>query len=108
MDEQTTKQLAADIANNVLKATASTTARDLQINTLENNYKNMFDQNTKEHTSITESLSTMASKLDQLIDKMDSRYARSWTEKAWIWLLSIIGTVSIGLVIRWVITLELK
>lgn len=108
MDEQTTKQLSAEIANNLLKATASTTARDLQINTLENNYKNMFDQNTKEHTSITESLSCMADKLDKLIDKMDNRYAKAWTEKAWLWLLSIIGTVSIGLVIRWVVLIELK
>ena len=108
MDEQTTKQLSAEIANNLLKATASTTARDLQINTLENNYKNMFDQNTKEHTSITESLATMATKLDQLIDKMDARYARSWTEKAWIWLFVTAGTVVVGLIIRFIVMLEIK
>jgi hypothetical protein len=56
MEEKDNQQLAADIAANVVKATAASTARDLQIQKLELNYQAMFEQNTKEHGSITESI----------------------------------------------------
>jgi hypothetical protein len=71
MEEQMASQLAADIAANVVNATAATTARDLQIQKLEINYQAMFDQNTKEHSSITDALKNMAEKIDSLVDKMD-------------------------------------
>lgn len=108
MEEQSSQQLAADIAANVVKATAATTARDLQIQKLEINYQSMFDQNTKEHTAIASSLEEMAKKLDALIEKMDARYASKWTEKAWIWAFSATWVVIIWLLVRWVITLQLK
>ena len=107
MTPETAQQLAVDIAANVVKATAVTTARDLEIQKLQLNYQAMFDTNTKEHSSINESLERMATKLDQLIDKMDGRYAKAWTEKALIWVFSVAGVAVIGLVIRFVITYKL-
>lgn len=108
MDSEQSQKLAADIAANVVKATAATTARDLQIQKLEINYQAMFEQNTKEHTALTEALDNVTRKLDELLDKMDGRYAKAWTEKAWLWMFSAIGVTTMGLLIRWVITLELK
>jgi len=105
--EQSSKQLAADIAANVVKATAASTARDLQIQKLEINYQAMFETNTREHTALTEGLEKITDKLDSLIDKMDGRYAKSWTEKAWLWLFSVIGVATVGLIVRFVITLKL-
>jgi hypothetical protein len=108
MAKKDTQQLAADIAANVVKATAATTVRDLQIQRLEINYQAMLEQNTKEHTAITDSLKEITDKLESLIDKMDGRYAKAWTEKAWIWLITCSGVVVVGLLVRWLITLELK
>ena len=82
------------------------TDQDIKINTLENNYKTMFDQNTKEHSAINDALEKMTEKLDTLIDKMDGRYAKAWTERAWIWLISTCGVVVIGLLVRWLVSIE--
>lgn len=108
MEEKTSIQLAEEIASNVLKATAATTARDLEIQALQLNYKHMFDQNTVEHTSINESLVLVTEKLDKLIEKMDTRYASKWTEKAWIWLFTCSGVVVVWLLIRWLLLLDIK
>jgi DNA polymerase II small subunit/DNA polymerase delta subunit B len=107
MEEQSSQQLAADIAANVVKAAAVTTARDLQIQKLEINYQSMFEQNSKEHTSITDSLKEVTDKLDKLIDKMDGRYAKAWTEKALIWIISAAALSIVGLIVRFVITYKL-
>jgi len=108
MEDRQAKQLAAEIAANIVKNQAAITARDLQIQKLEINYQAMFEQNTKEHYAITETLEKVTDKLDSLIDKMDGRYAKAWAEKAWIWLFSCAGVVVIGLLIRWLVTLEIN
>ena len=91
MDETLQKQLAADIAANVVKAQAATTARDLQIQKLELNYQSMFDVNTKEHNAIVESVDKMTSKMDEMITKMDEKYASKWVEKLLITIGGVIG-----------------
>jgi hypothetical protein len=104
----TPETLAADIAASIVKQTATTTARDLEVNTLKINFDNMFKQNAEEHKEIKDTLKEVADKIEKLLDKMDGRYAKAWTEKAWIWAFSVIGVATIGIIVRWVILVDLK
>jgi predicted nuclease with TOPRIM domain len=96
----TPETLAADIAAALVKTTATTTARDLEINTLQINFKTMFEQNAKEHEETRKALETMTDKLEQLIDKMDKRYAPMWTRDVMLWGGGILGTSLILYVIN--------
>jgi nitrate/nitrite-specific signal transduction histidine kinase len=86
------ESLAADIASALVKATAVTTARDLEINTLQINYENMFKQNAKEHEDIKETLKSIADNLEKMIEKLDKKYAPMWVRNVIVWSGGIIGT----------------
>lgn len=79
----------------------------IQINTLEI----MMEQNAKEHSDIKEMMTLFGKKLDDSLERMEKKLsdkANKWTEKAWIWAFTASGVVVIGLLVRWVIFLELK
>jgi len=76
----------------------------LEINTLQQNYKSMQEQNGKEHLEIKSALLDLGAKIDKLEDK----FAGKWTEKILIWLAITAGGSAIGLIIRWVVLLEIK
>lgn len=80
------------------------TEQDLKINTLEV----MMEQNTKDHEAIKSMISSFSNKLDESLERMETKFASKWTEKAWIWFFAVVGTASIGLIVRWIIFLELK
>lgn len=102
--EESTQQLAADIAANVIKATAVSTARDLQIQKLEINYKTMSEQNSAEHGEIKKSLNHLADKLEEIVEKMDKKYAGKWVEKV-LWSMGgIVGTVILIAIIELVVS----
>lgn len=65
--------------------------RDIKINTLEVNFKTMFDQNAIEHKDIKKSLEIMTEKFEQIILKMDEKYASKWVEKLLISIGAVIG-----------------
>lgn len=72
----------------------------LKINTLEV----MMEQNNKDHITIMD-------KIDDIIEKLDNfenKFAGKWTEKVLIWAGATAGIVFIGLIIRWLLFLELK
>lgn len=76
----------------------------LEINTLQQNYKSMQEQNGKEHSEIKSALLDLVAKIDKLEDK----FAGKWTEKILVWLAICAGGSAIGLIIRWVVLLEIK
>lgn len=58
----------------------------LKINTLETKFQNMQEQNFNEHKEIKESLVKMTAKLEELVEKMDKRYAPMWVKSIVVWL----------------------
>jgi len=72
----------------------------IKINSLEI----MMEQNNKDHLEIKELISEMSKKIDKALEKK----ANKWVEKVVVWGLSCVGVVFIGLLVRWVVLLELK
>jgi Flp pilus assembly protein TadB len=81
--------------------------QELQINTLEI----MMEQNAKDHEDIKSMISSFSNKLDHSLERMEKKFsekANKWVEKAWIWAFSCAGVVFIGLLVRWLVLIELK
>jgi hypothetical protein len=79
----------------------------LKINTLEI----MMEQNSKDHTEIKEMIRIFGDKLDKSLEKMELRLsskADKWVETFLRWAAGVAGVVFIGLVIRWLVFLELR
>jgi hypothetical protein len=71
----------------------------LKINTLEV----MMEQNVKEHGEIKDTLGKIEDKIDGLGDK----FASKWVEVALRFLIGSAMVVFIGLLVRWLVLLEL-
>ena len=56
-------------------------SQDIKINTLEVNFKTMFDQNNKDHKDLKNSIDTLSIKFDTVIDKMEKKFASKWVER---------------------------
>jgi len=69
--------------------------QEIKINTLEVTFKTMSEQNAKEHSEIKDSLSLMTEKIEQLIDKMDKRYAPMYVRDLVVWGGGIAGSLLI-------------
>ncbi len=72
----------------------------LKINTLETKFQNMQEQNSNEHKEIKEVLIKMGVKLDEMVDKMDKRYAPMWVKSILVWLSIAAG----GSMITFIVT----
>jgi len=59
--------------------------QEIKINTLEVTFKTMSEQNAKEHSELKDSLSVVTDKIDQLLDKMDKRYAPMYVRDLVVW-----------------------
>ncbi len=68
----------------------------------------MMLQNNEDHKEMKDMIKSFGNKLDTALEKMDNKFASKWTEKAWVWLFISAGTVFVGLLVRWLVTLELK
>ena len=82
-----------------------------RIISLEVNQKNLMQKleenqitNEKAHEAILCSIEKMSDKLDVALSKK----ANKWVETSMIWIFSAIGITMIGLLIRWLVLLELK
>jgi len=82
-----------------------------KIITLQVNQKNLMQKleenqitNEKAHEAILCSIEKMSDKLDRALEKK----ANKWVETSMIWIFSAIGVTMIGLIIRWLVLLELK
>ena len=82
-----------------------------KIITLQVNQKNLMQKleenqitNEKAHKDILCSIEKMSDKLDRALEKK----ANKWVETSMIWIFSAIGVTMIGLIIRWLVLLELK
>lgn len=79
----------------------------IQINTLEI----MMTQNNKDHEDIKKMILNFGTRLDESLERMENKFnekANKWVEKVMIWMGTAVGVVLIGLLIRWVVFLELK
>jgi len=76
----------------------------LKINTLEN----MMSQNIIDHNEIKKQIASFSEKLDLSLEKMENKFAAKWTEKALVWVGACMGVAFIGLLIRWLVLLDLK
>jgi hypothetical protein len=73
--------------------------KDLKINTLEV----MMEQNAKEHGDIKDTLI----KIEDKIDGLSGKFAGKWVEIALKFLIGSAMVVFIGLLVRWLVMLEL-
>jgi hypothetical protein len=64
----------------------------------------MMEQNSRDHEAIIK----MITRIEEKIDAVGKDKANKWVETAFMWLLLAIGTTFIGLIIRWLVLLELK
>jgi len=83
------------------------TSNDIKINTLEVQFKTMIEQNKQDKQDIKEELYALKSdigglstKLDEIIDRMDKRYAPIWVKNVMVWGGGIVGTSLILYVIE--------
>lgn len=103
MSDETVK-LAKEIAEAFVKETAVDTAKELKINTLEINFKTMLEQNGKEHLLVFNELKEIKGMIEKALDQK----ANKWVEKVVVWGLSCVGVVFIGLLVRWLVLVEIK
>lgn len=83
------------------------TDQELKINTLEI----MMEQNARDHDDIKKSITSFGEKLDDSLARMEKKFgekANKWVEKVMIWFGAATGVVVIGMLVRWIVFLELK
>ena len=71
--------------------------QDLKINTLEVNFKTMFEQNNKDHKDLKGGIDLLSEKMDNLIDNMETKFASKWVEKVIIAVVIalIVGSIKV-------------
>ena len=78
--------------------------KDLKINSLEI----MMEQNNKDHSEIKKTIDIGFEKINNKIDTIANNKANRWVEDAMKWIFISAGVVFIGLLVRWLVLLEIK